>query len=308
MPKLLFTTSTFDLDNFRDRTAVEAAGYVLVMNPTGRRLTEHEVTRLLGDDVVGMVAGVEPLTAAVLGSAPALKVIARCGTGLDHVDLDAARTLGIEVYSTPEAPSAAVAELAVAHILSLARRIPECDRAMRAGRWQPLMGSLLARQTIGIVGLGRIGNKVARLLMSFEPRLLGFDTAARDGTPAEIVPLDDLLAQSDIVTVHVPLLDSTRGLIGAAEIARMKRGALLVNVARGGVVDESALLEALRSGQLGGAAIDCFSAEPYAGPLLECDQVQLSAHMGSYAREARALMEAEACDALVTGLRLRSLL
>ena len=117
-----------------------------------------------------------------------------------------------------------------------------------------------------------------------------------------------LLAQSDIVTLHVPLEDSTRGLIGADAIARMKRGALLVNVARGGIVDEAALIDALRSGQLGGAAIDCFETEPYAGPLLECENVQVSAHMGSYARETRALMESEACETLVAGLRQRSLL
>lgn len=308
MAKLLFTTSSFDLANFRQKREVEASGYELVTNPFGRRLTEPEVTELLSGDVVGMVAGVEPLTAAVLRSAPSLKVLVRCGVGLDNVDREAARSLGIVVRSTPDAPSAAVAELAAAHILSLARRIPECDRAMRAGRWQPLMGALLARQTIGIVGLGRIGMRVASILAAFGSRLLACDREVRECALAEMVPFAELLARSDIVTLHVPLNDATRGLVGANEIAAMKQGALLVNAARGGIVDEVALADALRSGKLGGAAIDCFETEPYTGPLLGFDNVQLSAHMGSYAREARALMEAEACEALVAGLRGLSLL
>jgi D-3-phosphoglycerate dehydrogenase len=308
VPKLLFTTSSFDLANFRQQRVVEASGYELVMNPFGRRLTEAEVTKLLSGDVVGMVAGVEPLTAAALRSAPALRVLVRCGAGLDNVDLEAARSLGIRVHSTPDAPSEAVAELAAAHILSLARRIPACDRAMRAGRWQPMMGSLLSRQTVGIVGLGRIGVRVARILAAFGSRVIAYDTEVRESGPVQIVPLAELLACSDIVTLHVPLNESTRGLFGANEIAAMKDGALIVNVARGGIVDEEALIDALRSGKLAGAAVDCFETEPYTGPLLGLENVQLSAHMGSYARETRALMEAEACETLVAGLRGLSLL
>ncbi|MGH8249555.1 MAG: phosphoglycerate dehydrogenase [Steroidobacteraceae bacterium] len=313
MSRILITTSTFDMANFHERKAVEAAGYELALNPYGRRLTGPDVEALLTGDVVAMIAGVEPLTAKALKAAPALKVIVRCGAGLDSVDLDAARSLGISVLSTPDAPTLAVAELTVAHILSLTRRVAECDRSMRAGKWQQLTGSLISRQTIGIVGFGRIGRKVAQLLSAFEAKLLACDVAdvgAVSGSPGapEVLPLAALLSRSDIVTLHVPYSATTHHLVDASAIAGMRRGALLVNVARGGLVDEQALLQALRSGQLGGAALDCFEQEPYAGQLLECENVQATAHMGSYSREARALMEAEASAALVSFLRAQSLL
>lgn len=310
MARIVITTSTFDLANFREREVVEAAGYEVVLNPRGQRLTEAEVTELLKSGVVGMIAGVEPLTRPVLEGAPSLKVIARCGAGVDNVDLDAARSLGITVCSTPDAPTRAVAELTVAHILSLARRVAESDRSIRRGSWQPFKGSLIASQTIGIVGFGRIGRMVARLLSAFEARLLACDVAFAHNTPGspEFMPLPALLAQSNIVTLHVPYTAATHHLIDANAISGMKQGALLVNVARGGLIDEPALLQALRSGRLGGAALDCFEQEPYAGPLLECENLQASAHMGSYAREARAIMETEASAALVAGLRQHSLL
>lgn len=311
MAKLLFTTSSFDLGNFRERAAAERAGYELVLNPYGKRLTEEQAAELLADDVVGVVAGVEPLTAAVLRRARSLKVIARCGIGLDNVDMQVAATLGISVFCTPDAPTRSVAELTLAHILSLTRRVAESDRAIRRGRWQPLMGALLSRQTVGIVGCGRIGRTVARMLSAFEARLLIYDAApGSDMVPpsAQFVSLESLLAQSDIVTLHIPYSAETHHLIDAAALSRMKPTAVLVNVARGGLVDESALFEALSAGRLAGAGVDCFEVEPYSGPLAQCEQVQMTAHMGSYAREARALMEAEACDALMVGLRQHGLL
>lgn len=310
MAKLLFTTSSFDLNNFRERAAVDAAGYELLLNPHGKRLTEDQVTDLLNDDVVGMVAGLEPLTASVLRSAKSLRVIARCGIGLDNVDLNAAQELGISVFCTPDAPTRSVAELTLAHILSLARRIPECDRAIRLGRWKPLMGSLLSHQAVGIVGFGRIGRTVARMLTELAGTILVCDAAPIHEPPpsVRVVPVDELLAESDIVTLHIPHDAETHHFIDARSLAKMKRGALLVNASRGGIVDESALLEALQSGQLAGAAVDCFEVEPYSGLLLTSDKVQMSAHMGSYAREGRIIQEAEACDALVRGLRQHSLL
>jgi D-3-phosphoglycerate dehydrogenase len=306
----MFTTSSFDLAHFSDRAAVEEAGFDVVLNPYGKRLTESQIAELLQDDVVGIVAGLEPLTAAVLGGAKSLKIIARCGIGLDNVDLAAAAARGISVFSTPDAPTRSVAELTLAHILSAARRITECDRAIRQGKWQPLMGSLLSRQTVGIVGFGRIGKTVARLLRAFEPRVLACDAApVRDtDTAVQMVSFETLLRESDIVTLHVPYDKTTHHLIDERALSSMKAGALLVNVSRGGLVDEAALLAALQAGHLSGAAIDCFEVEPYTGSLLSSDRVQMTAHMGSYAREARALQEREACDALVRGLKQHGLL
>ncbi len=308
MRKLLFTTSTFNLDNFAERAAVELAGYEIILNPYGKRLTESQVTDLLDDSVVGMVAGVEPLTDAVMRGAKALKIISRCGIGLDNVDLQAAEKQGILVFSTPDAPTHAVAELTLAHILSLARRLPECDRALKQGRWQPLMGRLLSRQTVGVIGFGRIGKMVANLLHAFGSRVLVHDMLPVKAAEAiEIVTLDALLAQSDIVTLHLPYEPKTHHFINEETLAQMKSNSLLINVARGGLIDEEALLSAVQENRLGGVALDCFEAEPYSGPLLVCDRVQMTSHMGSYAQEARAMMEAEACASLVHGLRQQGL-
>ena len=305
VPKLLFSTSSFDLGNLADREAVEAAGFELVLNPFGKRLTEAQAAELLDSDVVGMVAGVEPLTEEVILGAPSLKVIVRCGIGLDNVDLDATRRLGISVYNTPDAPTQSVVELTMAHILSLCRRIPESDRAIRAGRWGSLMGSLLARQTVGVIGYGRIGRKVCGMLRAFGARVLVHDALPITGQEdsSEVVSLHELLSTSDIVTLHLPYSPETHHLIDAERLSLMKTTALLVNISRGGLVDEEALHEALEAGRLRGAALDCFEVEPYFGPLVNCDNVQFTAHMGSYAREARKMMEAQACEVLLCGLR-----
>lgn len=309
MIRILFTTSSFDLENFAERIAVEAAGFELILNPFGKRLTVSQVVALLDDQVVGMVAGVEPLTESVLRGARSLKVISRCGIGLDSVDLEAAKELGISVFNTPNAPTRSVAELTLAHILSLVRRITESDRAIRMGKWQAMMGSLLATQTVGVIGFGRIGSMVTHLLRAFDTRVLVHDeipAATEQGV--EVVSLERLLMDSDIVTLHIPYSPTTHHLINAERLALMKPSALLVNVARGGLIDETALFAALQEKRLAGAALDCFEVEPYSGSLIDCEGVQMTAHMGSYAREARAMMEQEACANLVDGLRHHGLL
>ena len=303
MPKLIFTTSTFDLGNFKEREVAEQCGYELVLNPYGKRLTETQIKDLLTDDVVGMVAGLEPLTESVISNAKGLKVISRCGIGLDNVDLAAAQKKGVSVFNTPDAPTKSVAELTIAHILSLARRISESDRMARSGTWQPLMGSLVSKQTVGIIGLGRIGKVTARLLNAFGARILAYDMFSIAEEGIEMVSLEVLLEQSDIITLHVPYSQDTHHIINKEALSKMKPSALLINVARGGLIDEYALLEALQTGKIAGAGLDCFEVEPYNGPLTACENVQITAHMGSYAKEARSMMEAEACEALVSGLR-----
>lgn len=308
MQKLLFTTSSFDLKNCADRTALETAGFELILNPFGKRLRESQVVELLDDGVVGMVAGVEPLTESVFRGARSLKVISRCGIGLDNVDLNAAKELGISVFNTPDAPTRSVAELTLAHILSLLRHIAESNQAIRIGKWQAMMGSLLARQTVGVIGFGRIGRMVTHLLLAFDARVLVHDEiAAATEEGVEVVSLDRLLMESDVVTLHIPYTKSTHHLINSERLALMKPSAFIVNVARGGLIDEIALCVALQEKRLAGAALDCFEVEPYSGSLINCEGVQMTAHMGSYAREARAMMEQEACVNLVKGLRYHGL-
>ena len=308
MPKVLITTSSFNVAAAESLGRLKQAGFEIATNPHGRKLSEDEVAGLLGDDVVGMVAGTEPLTRRVLAGARGLKVVSRCGIGLDSVDLAAAAELGIEVTNTPDAPSAAVAELTLGLMLDQLRRISQADRQIRAGQWKPLMGGLLAARTVGIVGYGRIGRRVARRARAFGPPRRAAQAArvAADDV-AEASALEPLLAQADIVTLHMPSQKGAGHFLDAQRIGMMKRGAVLVNTARGDLVDEAVLVQAIRDGHLGGAALDTYEKEPYTGPLAELPQVVLTAHMGSYAEESRGIMEREAADNLYKGLAARGL-
>jgi D-3-phosphoglycerate dehydrogenase len=302
MTAIFFSTSTFNLDHVPGRAEFERAGVELRTNPYRRKLTEDEAVEQLSDGVVGLVAGLEPLTARVLGSAPSLRAIARVGIGLDSVDLAAAERLGIEVMNTPDPPARAVAELTLGHILSLLRRISLVDRRLHAGTWSPEMGSLLSGRTVGFVGFGRIGRRLARLLEPFDVEILVNDPAAGD-VPHERTSLDDLLSRSNVITLHVPYGPDTHHLIDANRLALMRPDAILVNVARGGLIDEDALADALGREGIAGAALDCFADEPYHGPLAGMDRVQMTAHMGTYARETRDQMEREAATKIVECLR-----
>lgn len=303
MPKILITTSSFNIGAAEPLGRLKNAGFEIVMNPHGRKLDEKEVEVLLRDDVVGMIAGTEPLTGRVLRGAKNLKVVSRCGIGLDSVDIIAAKECGIGVYNTPDAPSVAVAELTLGLVLGVLRRISQADREIRDGKWKPLMGRLLAARTVGVIGYGRVGRRVAKLAHAFGARVLAADIIQPDSDGvSEIYSLDRLLAEADVVTLHMPLQKSSTYFMDAPRIASMKRGAVLVNTARGGLVDEIALVAALHEGHLAGAALDTFEKEPYSGPLSGFPQVILTAHMGSYAEEARGIMEREAADNLVKGL------
>lgn len=301
--RILVTTSSFDVQTSESLRRLQALGFEIVCNPHGRRLTEAEVGALFGPEVVGMIAGVEPLTRAALACAPNLRVISRCGTGLDSVDLVAAAERGIAVRNTPDAPSRAVAELTLGLMLNLLRRISLADREVRAGVWKPQMGNLLSEQVVGIIGYGNIGRRVARLATAFGASVIAHDRfGIRDGVDVTEVGFEELLVRADIVTLHLPYLPENHRLLDAARLGTMKRGALLINAARGGLVDENALHAALTKGQLAGAALDCFDQEPYQGPLAQLGNVVMTAHMGSYAKEARALMEQEAAANLLGAL------
>lgn len=303
MRKFVITTSSFDTDNNPVIQRLIHAGLQLVTNPFGRRLTEDEAKDLLKDDVVGMIAGIEPLTARVIQSAKNLKVISRCGTGMDSVDLTAAQNHDVSVLNTPEAPAQAVAELTMGLMLSCLRQINATDQQVRNGEWPRTQGSLLAAQTVGIIGLGHIGKRVARLCQAFEAHVIASDPLVKQ-MPAGItrMPLDQLLETADIISLHTFYSPELHHLIDTQAFERMKPGALLINAARGGLVDEQALKEALESGKLGAAALDAFEQEPYQGPLLKCNNLILSSHVGSLAKEARQRMELEAAENLLNGL------
>lgn len=279
------------------------AGVDWVPNPHGRRLTEPEIASLVADfDVV--IAGTEPITRSVIRAGRRLRLVSRVGSGLDSVDLSAARDHGVAVAYTPEAPADAVAELTIGLALSLLRGIHRADAAIRGGSWTRLPGRRLGALTAGVVGAGRIGRRVIRLLSAFGARILANDLQpAALAEPVEWVDKPTLFREADLVTLHVPLTPSTRRLVGPRQLAAMRPGALLVNTCRGGVVDEAALADALRRGRLAGAAVDTFVDEPYHGELAAVDTCLLTAHMGSMADDCRRRMERGAARNVVAFLR-----
>lgn len=303
MNKIVISTSSFDIANNPPIQRLIEAGFEVVTNPYKRKLSEEEIISLLGQDTIGLLAGIEPLTERVLTSTHQLKVISRCGTGLDSVDLAAAKRHNIAVFNTPEAPAQAVAELTLGLMLATLRQIGLIDRKLRDGEWPRTQGHLLAAQTVGIVGLGHIGRRVARLCQAFEATVVAHDpylSQAQQGV--SLMPLEQLLAESDIVTLHIPYLADTHHLLNKAAFSRMKSGAIIINAARGRLVDEAALHDALLAGHLKGAALDVFEQEPYQGPLLKCDNITLTSHIGSLAKESRHRMEIEAAENLLRGL------
>jgi D-3-phosphoglycerate dehydrogenase len=303
MSKLVISTSSFDVDNNPHLQHLVKAGMNIVENSFKRKLTEDEIIELLGQDTVGMIAGIEPLTERVFMSAKGLKAISRCGAGLDNVDLTAAKRQDITVFNTPEAPAQAVAELTMSLILAALRRICQVDQLLRADRWSRMQGQLLAAQLVGIIGLGHIGRRVAKLCQAFDARVVAHDPYI-DPTShgVELVPLKKLLAEADVISLHLPYGANTHHLLDAKAFARMKPGSIIINAARGGLIDEIALDEALISGHLGMAALDVFEQEPYRGPLIKNDKIILTSHIGSLTRESRMRMEIEAAENLLEGL------
>lgn len=303
MSEVVISTSSFDVENNPGIDLLRAAGLQIATNPFGRKLTEDEISKLLTDSVVGLLAGVEPLTAQVISKAKNLRVISRCGVGLDNVDQAAARDKDIFVISTPDAPVDAVVEMTVGLMLATLRQIPEADRQVRENGWPRLKGRLLKARTIGILGLGRIGSKVAGICSAFGARVIAYDPMVQSTeSSVECTDLQTLLSQSDIVSLHIPYKKETHHLINKKSLAAMKPGAVLINTARGSLVEETELVKALRSGHLWGAGLDVFETEPYSGELRDLPRVVLTPHLASSAVESRRKMELEAAHNLYLGL------
>jgi len=273
-----------------------------------------EVVDACALDRAGLLAAIADADAAILRSAtaidaeliaaaPRLKVIARAGVGVDNIDLEAATRHGIAVVNTPTGNTIAAAEHALAMLLALARRIPLADAALKSGRWakREATGRQLYRKTLGLVGLGKIGREVAQRARAFEMTVIAHDPFVPDERIAELgvepVALDELLARADVVSLHATLTDESRRMIGAEQLAAMKPGVLLVNCARGGLVDEAALIEALRSGNVAGAALDVFDDEPEPNAeLVALPNVVATPHVAASTEEAQVHVAVEAAE------------
>lgn len=258
------------------------AGWEVVFCTPGKMPDEEELIRLL-PGCVGYLAGVEKITARVLEVATGLRVISRNGAGVDNVDTAAARARGIAVCRAEGANARGVAELAIGLMLALARAIPASDRAIKAGRWDRQTGFELEGKTLGLIGCGRIGRLVAKMAAGLDLRVVAYDVAP--ATDMAMAPLEEVFAMADAISLHCPA--GEKPVVDAAALAQMKRGALLINTARAGLLDEAAVLAALESGQLGGLASDVMEGEPPANRrLAEHPRVIAMPHAGGLTRES----------------------
>jgi phosphoglycerate dehydrogenase-like enzyme len=280
---VLITWPDYDASAEHLGAVIAGAGYGLRLEP---KLGARSAVDMLGlvPGVVGAIVSTDPFDAAVLDAATDLRVIARVGVGTDSVDLAAATERGVAVTITPGANEGTVADHTVALMLAALRRVTEHDAGVRAGRWDRTGAHtpwLLSESTVGLVGFGHIGRLVARRLRGFDVRILVNDLQPTGDAGVEQVELDVLMAQSDVISLHAPLTPATRGVIGARELALARPDAIVVNTARGGMVDEAALVAALREGRLRGAALDVFAGEPPRdSALLTLPNVVLSPHIG----------------------------
>ncbi len=246
------------------------------------------------------------VTADLLSRASNLKIVGRAGVGVDNIDVPAATERKVQVINTPSGNAIAAGELAIGYIFALARKLPQATASMKKGEWEKkkFMGVEITGKTLGVIGLGSIGAKVAERAVGLKMRVLAHDPVWPAGAPApagvELAGFDDVVAKSDFITLHLPFLPSTKNLFSAATFAKMKKGAYLINCARGGIVDENALYEALKSGHLGGAAVDVFEKEPCGPlPLFELDNVLASPHVGASTKEAQDKVAVELAEVFV---------
>ena len=292
----------------RFQAMLDGHGIDPVVPPHDHRLDEADLLPLVAD-IDGAICGDDAFTATVLAAAPRLKVISKWGVGIDSIDLAAAAQRGIVVRNTPAALADPVADTVLGYILSFARALPALDRAMKDGRWERGSARSLRECTLGVIGVGSIGRAVIRRAVAFGMRVFGYDVVdvepaflAETGTV--VVPLEDLLAESDFVSLNCTLTPQTYHLIGAAELARMRPEAVLINTARGALVDEPALIAALQRRQIAGAALDVFEEEPLpaGSPLRAMDHVLLGPHAANASPAAFDRVHDQAVRNLIEGL------
>jgi len=272
-------------------------------------ITADELLQVVGEYDALIVRGRTKVTPAVFDAGKKLKVVGRAGVGVDNIDLNAAKAHGVTVVNSPTATTLAVAELTMALMLSIVRDIPRGDTGMKAGKWlkKEMEGTELWRKTLGVIGFGRIGEATAKRAAAFDMDIIGYDPLIpaeeimrRGGKP---VSFDELLAKSDIITMHLPLTADSKGLLNAAAFAKMKDGVRIVCAARGGVIDEDALLAALESGKVAAAGLDVFTAEPPGvTALVSHPHVVCSPHIGAQTAEAQIRAADDIANEVLAGL------
>jgi len=287
---------------------LKQAGFEVDVNPT---ITPEQLTKIVSNYDALIVRSRTKVTKEIIEAGRRLRVIGRAGAGLDNIDLETAKQRGITVLNTPEALAEAVAELTIGLIISLARSIPLADRTLKEGKWikKKLTGWQLEGKTLGTIGLGTVGERVARIAKALGMKILiteiiPLSPELLKELETELIPLKELLQRSDVVTLHVPLTSQTYHMIGAKEFQLMKNGAFLVNTSRGAVVDEKALLTALKSGKIGGAALDVYAVEPPRDlELIKLPNVVCTAHIGAQTKEAQNAAASMIAEKIINSLK-----
>lgn len=302
-PKVLVTSRSFAGHDSAPIRLMEEHGLEVIRVLAGEQSVEEQLETLLPQSV-GVIAGLEPYPRALLEKCKDLKIISRYGVGYDKVDVDAARELGICVSITPGANEDSVADLAFALMLGSARHVAFSDQTLRAGKEKRPVGTEMWRKTLGVVGTGRIGKGVIRRAKGFDMEVLCYDVYPDEAFAREVgaryVTLEQLLRASDYISLHTPFTEETRNLISAEELAMMKPSAVLVNTARGGIVDEEALYQALKNGHIAAAALDAMVFEPPCdSPLLTLDNFIATSHLGATTYDAVHKMSMMAAENLV---------
>lgn len=305
--KVLLSTFPFGKYDKSPLKLLEETGWDIIKNPFKRRLKPSDMAELTSG-VDGIIAGTEPYDQELFErNKGSLKVIARVGIGLDSIDFKAAKEHKVKVTYTPDAPSQAVAELTVAQILNLNRYIMSSDRSIRNSAWNRMIGWLICERKIGLLGLGRIAKLVVHLLKPFGCEIQVYDPKPDmefiQDNNLKLVSCEELFKTSDVLSIHIPLSTDNIKFVSRELIATMKTGSFIINTARGPVLDEAALTDALLQGHIGAAALDVFEKEPYEGVLSKLDNVVLSGHIGASARLSRRDMEYRATEDCIRVLK-----
>lgn len=307
MKKIFISTDPFGAVDRSPIEMLDKSGLEYFVNPLKRKLTPEEVGEF-AKDCDGLIAGTENIE-IVLSKAKNLKFISRVGIGLDSVPLHRCREKGIRVSYTPDAVTMAVVELAIGLMIGVTRHVVKADQQMRIGNWYRLQGRRVGESVIGLIGFGRTGSNVARLLTEFRPpKILVNDAKDKseeiralvaNGVNISQVSREEIYENADIISLHLPLTRKTRNIINRDTLKKMKPDAYLINTSRGGMVHEDDLYEAIKKNEISGAAIDVFEMEPYQGPLTELKNVILTQHMGSCSFDCRSQMEIQATEDMI---------
>jgi len=291
MKRILISTSSFGVESKEPIDLLKNSGYEVILNPYGRKLTKAETIDLLSN-ADGVIAGTESYSADVIEQVKNIKIISRCGAGIDGIDIEALKAHKIALTNTPEVHKTAVAELTLAGLLAVLKKLVANHTLTSAGKWDKIMGSNLSGKKVGLIGFGRVGKTFYNLLKGFGCEVLVYDPwiESSDSIPPTS-DLPTLLKWSDVISLHIPLTEQTKNILSADSLQSVKSDVVILNTSRGGLIDETALFEFLSKNTKAGAFLDVFEIEPYKGRLGELSNVIITPHIGTFTRETRVQME-----------------